>query len=291
MIFAFMEKQQANFPVQKMCEIFDVSSSGFYAWRNRKPSMRAKANEKLLLEIKEIYHDSRKTYGSPRIHKKLRQNGVVCGRNRVARLMRLNNIKARRRRRRYPKTTQRAAGALAAPNLLKQNFTAVYPNQIWVSDITYVDTAEGWLYLASVMDLYDRPIVGWALEEHMESSLVEDAFKIAVARRRPQVGWIHHSDQGSQYTSQSFRDVLAAAGCRPSNSSVGNCYDNAPAESFFSTFKLECADHQFPTKVQARREIFEYIEIWYNRKRLHSALGYLSPAQFAQQNRTFFVST
>lgn len=279
------------FSVKKMCEVFGVSSSGYYAWCKRKPGARARANEKLLVEIKKAFQNSRKTYGSPRIHRELLQKGIACGRNRVARLMRLNNLRARRPRRKYPRTTQRATGAIAAPNLLSQDFTAAAPNQIWVSDITYIDTLEGWLYLAAVMDLFDRPIVGWALEDHMETSLVEDAFRMAVNRRHPQVGWIHHSDQGSQYTSHAFREVLAKAGCRPSNSSVGNCYDNAPAESLFSTIKIECAYKQFATKAQARREIFEYIEVWYNHKRLHSALGYLSPAQFAQQNRTFFVST
>lgn len=284
----FMKTQKEEFPIERMSKVFGVSVSGYYAWSKRVPSLRERENEKLLLEIKAVYKESRKTYGSPRIHQELRQRGIFCGRNRVARLMRLNGIRARRRRRKFPKTTQRATGALAVPNLLNQNFKATVPNQVWVSDITYIDTAEGWLYLATVMDLFDRSIVGWAMGEHMESSLVEDAFKMAMARRSPQVGWIHHSDQGSQYTSQSFRELLATVGCRPSNSSVGNCYDNAAAESLFSTVKFECAYEQFATRAQARQEIFEYIEVWYNRKRLHSSLGYLSPARFAQQNSDIF---
>lgn len=283
----FMKTQKEEFSIEHMSKVFGVSVSGYYAWSKRVPSLRERENEKLLLEIKAVYKESRKTYGSPRIHQELRQRGIFCGRNWVARLMRLNGIRARRRRK-FPKTTQRAVGALAAPNLLNQNFKATAPNQVWVSDITYIDTAEGWLYLATVMDLFDRSIVGWAMGEHMESSLVEDAFKMAMARRSPQVGWIHHSDQGSQYTSRSFRELLATVGCRPSNSSVGNCYDNAAAESLFSTVKFECAYEQFATRAQARQEIFEYIEVWYNRKRLHSSLGYLSPARFAQQNSDIF---
>jgi len=282
-----MKTQKAEFSIERMCKVFGVSASGYYAWKKRGPSPRGRENEKLLLEIEGVHKESRKTYGSPRIHQELRQRGIFCGLNRVSRLMRLNGIRARRRRK-FPKTTQRAAGALAAPNLLKQNFKTTAPNQVWVSDITYIDTAEGWLYLATVMELFDRSIVGWAMDEHMGSRLVEDAFNMAVTHRSPQVGWIHHSDQGSQYTSQSFRELLATVGCRPSNSSVGNCYDNAVAESLFSTVKFECAYEQFATRAQARQEIFEYIEVWYNRKRLHSSLGYLSPARFAQQNSDIF---
>ena len=257
MKFACIQKLQATFPVQKMCAIFEVSSSGYYAFRKRKPSKRKKANENLVSEIKKIFQESRKTYGSPRMVHQLRQNGVICSRNRVARLMRDNNLSVRRKRRKHPRTTQRAAGALAAPNLLKQKFTVREQNQIWVSDITYIDTRNGWLYLATTMDLFDRRIIGWTLENHMEASLVKDAFQMAVAQRHPQKGLIHHSDQGSQYTSQLFRNALAEVGSHPSNSGVGNCYDNAPAESFFSTLKFECANYQFPTWTEARRKIFE----------------------------------
>ena len=284
-----MKKQKADFPITQMCKIFEVSSSGYYAWSKRKPSKRARENERLMLEINVAHQESRQTYGSPRIYHALRQKGITCGRNRIARLMRRNGIQARRKRRNYPKTTRRSAGAIAAPNRLQQNFKAANPNQVWVSDITYIDTAEGWLYLATVMDLFDRSIVGWAMENHMESSLVEDALSMAMARRTPDIGFIHHSDQGSQYTSVSFRKLLRKVGCRPSNSSVGNCYDNASAESLFSTVKFECADKQFPTHRQARRTLFEYIEVWYNRKRLHSSLGYLSPAQFAKQNSDIYA--
>lgn len=288
MIFKFMQQQRADFPVSQMSNVFGVSISGYYAWLKRKPSARTRENEKMLFEIKLAHQESRKTYGSPRIHRDLLRKGIACGRNRIARLMRLNGIRARRRHRKFPKTTQRAAGALAAPNLLNQNFKVFSPNQVWVSDITYIDTAEGWLYLATVMDLFDRQIIGWSLEDHLESSLVESAFKKAVGCRQPAGEWIHHSDQGSQYTSHTFREALAEVGCHPSNSSVGNCYDNAAAESLFSTVKFECAYEQFATRAQARRAIFEYIEVWYNRKRLHSSLGYLSPVEFAQQNSDIF---
>ena len=283
-----MEQHQTQFPIQRMCTLLGVSQSGYYAWRKREPSQRAQANAQLLEKIKQIFKQSRQTYGSPRIHQALKRQGVVCGRNRVARLMRRNHIRARRKRRKTPRTTQRKVGALAAPNLLKGDFNPLWPNQAWVSDITYIDTAEGWLYLAAVMDLFARPIVGWAMADHMQTSLVEAAFTMAVQHRSPRVGWIHHSDQGSQYTSADFRALLSRVGCRPSNSSVGNCYDNAVMESFFSTLKTECAYDQFETRSQARLAIFEYIEVWYNRKRLHSSLGYLSPARFEQINSDIF---
>ena len=265
-----------------MSEVLGVSESGYYAWVKRPPSKRAKENEDLLGQIKEIFQDSRGTYGSPRIHQVLIQNGVKCGRNRIARLMRLNRIRARRKRRKFPKTTQRGFGRIAAPNLVQRNFNPVIPNQIWVSDITYIGTAEGWLYLATVMDLFNREIIGWSMADHMETSLIEAAFKMALAQRKTQPAWVHHSDQGSQYTSYSFRQLLAQVGCIPSNSSVGNCYDNAVAESFFSTLKTECAYDQYPSREAAKTAIFEYIEVWYNRKRLHSSLGYLSPARFSK---------
>jgi transposase InsO family protein len=288
LIFEFIKKQQSQFPINRMCQVLGVSQSGYYAWSKRKPSKRSKENEALLEKIKEIFKESRQTYGSPRIYEALRQAGIGCSRNRVARLMRLNHIRVSRKRRRFPRTTQRRAGTLAAPNLLKGDFNPLYPNQAWVSDITYIDTAEGWLYLAAVMDLFARPIVGWAMEEHMESSLVEAAFSMAVVHRSPEVGWVHHSDQGSQYTSNDFRELLLKAGCQPSNSGVGRCNENAVMESFFSTLKAECAYYQFESRSQAQLVIFEYIEVWYNRKRLHSSLGYLSPARFEQANLDIF---
>ena len=186
-------------------------------------------------------------------------------------------------RRRCPATTQREPGALAAPNLLGQDFAASVPNEKWVADITYVDTAEGWLYLALVLDLFSRGIVGWAMATHMEAVLVEDALKMALARRCPDPGLLHHSDQGSQYTSSIVQALLAARQIQASMSRVGNCYDNATMESFIGTLKTECVTGQFETRSQARVTIFEYIEVWYNRRRLHSSLGYLSPEEFERQ--------
>ena len=182
-----------------------------------------------------------------------------------------------------PQTTQREPGALAAPNLLAQDFTASRPNEKWVADITYIDTAEGWLYLAAVLDLYARPIVGWSMADHLRAELVEDALKMALGRRFPLDRLLHHSDQGCQYTSQLIRTLLGKYDIQVSMSDVGNCYDNAPMESFFGTLKTECATAPFATRAEARRVIFEYLEVWYNRQRLHSALGYVPPAEFEQR--------
>lgn len=194
--------------------------------------------------------------------------------------MKQAGLMGRRPKRRFPRTTQRRPGAIPAPNLLNRDFDAQRPNQKWVTDITYIDTAEGWLYLAPVLDLYGRRIVGWSMADHMESSLVEAALTMAIAQRQPQAGVLHHSDQGSQYTSCEYLSLLNKRGCQISMSSAGNCYDNAVIESFFSTLKTECANGQFASRAQARTAIFEYIEVWYNRNRLHSSLGYLSPVEF-----------
>jgi transposase InsO family protein len=199
--------------------------------------------------------------------------------------MRLDQIAARRARRRMPRTTQRDPQALPAPNLLNQDFSAPAPDRKWVSDITYIDTAEGWLYLAAVLDLFSRRVVGWAMDEHMEASLVQQAWSMAVLQRQPSSDLLHHSDQGSQYTSDLYQQALAAHHCQVSMSRTGNCFDNAAMESFFSTLKTECAHAQFDTRAQARLTIFEYIEAWYNRQRLHSSLGYLSPVEFELKSR------
>ena len=275
-----MNEHQREYTVNQMCQVLDVSRSGYYAWRQRKPSRQAEANVVLLTEIKKVHQTSRQTYGSPRVHAALRRQGIACGRNRVARLMRAKDIKGKKRRRRYPVTTQRDQGAPAAPNLLNQEFTASRPNQKWVADITYIDTAEGWLYLAVVLDLCSRAVVGRAMADHMETSLVEDAFRMAVACRCPDPGFQHHSDQGSQYTSTSFQQCLKTFKCQVSMSRVGNCYDNAVMESFFATLKSDCVTGQFESRVQARTVIFEYLEVWYNRQRLHSSLGFFSPVEF-----------
>lgn len=280
-----MAWHESEFGVKAMCRVLGMRRSGYYAWRNRPDSQRAQANQRLLVQIREEYQLSRKTYGSPRIHAALRKKGITCSRKRVARLMRLDHIAARRARRHIPRTTQRDPEAMPASNLLNQDFSSPAPDRKWVSDITYIDTAEGWLYLASVLDLFSRRVVGWAMDEHMETSLVQTAWNMAVSQRSPSADLLHHSDQGSQYTSEIYQQSLAACQCQVSMSRVGNCFDNAPMESFFSTLKIECADRPFETRTQARTAIFEYIEAWYNRQRLHSSLGYLSPAEFERNSR------
>src|SRR6266508_3699385 len=247
-----MAAHESEFSVQAMCQVLGMSRSGYYAWRNRPASQRAQANERLRVQIREEYQLSRKTYGSPRIHAALKRKGVVCGRKRVARLMRLDNIAARRARRHIPRTTQKDPNAIPAPNLLNQDFSSPAPDRKWVSDITYIDTAEGWLYLAAVLDLFSRRVVGWAMDEHMEASLVQQAWNMAVLQRCPSAGLLHHSDQGTQYTSDAYQQGLAAHHCQVSMCRIGNCFDNAAMESFFSTLKTECANTQFTTRAQAR---------------------------------------
>lgn len=275
-----MSEHEVEYRVRSMCRVLNVSASGYYAWRRRRPSRRAEANAALVEQIRDIHRASRRTYGSPRVHAALRRRGLACGRNRVARLMRREGLVGRSPRRRCPRTTQSAPGNPVAPNVLAQDFTAERPDQKWVADITYVDTAEGWLYLAPVLDLFSRKVVGWSMSTHLYSSLVEDALHMAVTRRRPAPGLLHHSDRGTQYTSAAYQQQLADLQCQVSMSRTGNCYDNAVMESFFSTLKSECLTGQFQTRAQARTAIFEFIEVWYNRHRLHSSLGYLSPEEF-----------
>lgn len=283
MKYVFMAAHEEQFAVQRMCKVLCVRRSGYYAWRKRKPSTREQANQILLALIKEEHLKSRKTYGSPRVHVVLRRQGVVCSRNRIARLMRFAGIVARRKHRFHPRTTQRQPGVLPAPNRLNQAFAAPGPNQKWVSDFTYIETAQGWLYLAIVLDLFSRKVIGWSMRPSMDTELVISALRMALSQRRPPSGFLHHSDQGSQYTSSAYIDCLNAALAELSMSGAGNCYDNAVMESFFSTLKTECVTGIFLTHAQARTVIFEYLEVWYNRKRLHSTLGYYSPIDFEQR--------
>jgi transposase InsO family protein len=266
-----------------MCKVLRVSSSGYYDWLKRPPSERQQANEQLLKTIQREYEASRQTYGSPRLHAVLRQQGQRVGRKRVARLMRSAGLVAKGPWRQRPRTTQRAPAAVAAPNLLGQDFTASRPNEKWLADITYIETREGWLYLAVVLDLFSRAVVGWAMADHLRATLVESALQMALGRRVLDGDLLHHSDQGSQYTSSRVQTLLAEQHIQVSMNGVGNCYDNAPMESFIGTLKTECADAPFATRAEARRVIFEYLEVWYNRQRLHSSLGYVSPAAFEQQ--------
>ena len=225
---------------------------------------------------------SRKTYGSPRIQVALQRQGVRCGHNRVARLMRLHHIQPRPKARFHPHTTQREPGVVPAPNQLNQDFHANAPNQKWVSDFTYIETDEGWLYLAVVLDLCSRRVVGWAMRATMDTALVLAALRMALLDRQPPAGLLHHSDQGRQYTSAAYCACLNAALAQLSMSRVGNCWDNAVIESFFGTLKTECVTGSFATRALARTTIFEYLEVWYNRQRLHSSLGYYSPVDFEQ---------
>jgi transposase InsO family protein len=267
-----------------MCRVLEVSVSGYYAWRKHPPSARTEANAALVEQIRAVHAASRQTYGSPRVTAALRQQGIVCNHKRVERLMRLEGIQGCARRKRRPVTTQSRHDYPVAANILRRDFTAAAPNQKWLGDISYIDTGEGFLYLASLEDVFSRQIVGWAMAEHLEAGLVERALRMALARRQPAAGLLHHSDRGSQYASHDYRALLSQHEVIVSMSRPGNCYDNAMKESFFATLKTECASAPFATRADARTALFEYIEVFYNRRRLHSALGYLSPEQFEQQH-------
>jgi putative transposase len=283
MRYAFITEHAHEFGVERMCQVLEVGRSGYYAWMHRSRGPREQANQALELRVRAEYQTSRKTYGSPRIHVVLRRKGVVCGRHRVARLMRQAGLRARPKRKTRPVTTQRQPGVVPAPNRLNQEFSAQAPNQKWVSDFTYIETGEGWLYLAVVLDLFSRKVIGWAMSETMDTALVKAALRMALLGRQPEAGLLHHSDQGRQYTSAAYLECLTVALTQISMSRVANCYDNAVIESFFSTLKTECVTGPFLTRVQARTTIFEFMEVWYNRQRLHSTLGYHSPVDFEQQ--------
>lgn len=283
MKYAFIAAHAGQFSIQRMCNVLRVGRSGYYAWVKRPASSRAQANQALLALIRVAYQDSRQTYGSPRLHLALRQQGIACGRHRVARLMRASGLCARPKRRFRPVTTQRADNVVPAPNRLNQDFAAAAPNQKWASDFTYIETDEGWLYLAVVLDLFSRRVIGWAMRETMETELVEAALRMALEDRQPAAGLLHHSDQGCQYTSTAYLTDLTTAHSQLSMSRVGNCFDNAMVESFFSTLKNECVTGPFRTRAEARTTIFEYLEVWYNRQRMHSSLGYRSPVDFELQ--------
>jgi putative transposase len=283
MRYKYIREHRQEFSIKRMCQILGVTRSGYYAWQPEKAGVRELENRVLMEQIRIEYKTSRQTYGSPRIRASLVRKGVACGRHRVARLMRREGMSPPKRRRWHPMTTQRQPGALPAPNRLNQDFSATRANTKWVSDFTCIDTAEGWLYLAIVLDLFSRKVVGWAMAEQMNTALVETALNMALHGRQPAATLLHHSDQGSQYTSAVYQSILGGANIQMSMSRVGNCYDNAVAESFFGTLKAECVTGQFATHASARTTIFEYIEVWYNRQRLHSTLGYLSPAEFEQQ--------
>ena len=270
------------YPIATMCRVLGVSTSGYYAWLSRGPSRRSLKDAELTERIRAIHARSDGTYGVPRVHAELVDEGVRVGRRRVARLMRAAGLQGVTRRK-FVSTTQRSASARPAPDLVDRDFTADGPNRLWVADITYIATWAGFLYLAVVLDAWSRRVVGWSMATHLRTELVLDALGMAVSQRRPE-GVIHHSDQGCQYTSIAFGSRCQEAGVRPSMGSVGDCYDNALCESFFATLECELLDRRsLPTPAEARREVFRYLEGWYNPHRRHSALGYQSPVQFEQQ--------
>ena len=266
-----------------MCKLLEVSRSGFYAWRRREESRRSKEDRSLTDRIRVIHADSRGTYGAPRVRAALAKQGRSCGKKRVARLMAAAGLRGCPRVRRRVNTTDSEHCSPIAPNLLRKADPPTEPNQQWVTDITYLPTQEGWLYLASVMDLYSRRIVGWAMKDTLRVELTLDALSMAIERRAPPAGLIHHSDRGSQYAAAKYQDLLAEHGMRPSMSGRGNCYDNAAKESFFGSLKTELVSRRtFMSHEETKASVFDYVEVFYNRKRLHSALGYQSPAEFEE---------
>jgi transposase InsO family protein len=279
-----MREHEKEYTVKGMCAVLGVRRSGYYAWKRRGVSGREQANAELLAKVQEAFEISRSTYGSVRIRRYWLRQGHSFSRHRIARLMKRAHLIPRKAVGWHPQTTKQRLGARTAPNLLNREFQASQPNQKWVADITYIDTAEGWLYLASILDLYSRRVVGWAMGERIDANLAENAWKMAVTHRHPPANLLHHTDRGSQYTSETYLKLLEQAHCSISMSRTGNCYDNAAMESFFATLKGECAYRQFATRAEARSTLFEFIEVWYNRHRLHSALGYLSPIEFEQSS-------
>jgi transposase InsO family protein len=280
MRYQFIRDHVTQYPVTVLCQVLQVTRSGYYAWHRCPESARAQEDRRLLARITTAYTKSRATYGSPRVYVDLREAGVRCGRHRVARLMRQHGLVAKQRRK-FRATTNSAHHQPVAANVLDRQFTPTAQNQVWVSDITYVPTGEGWLYLATVMDLAFRGIVGWAMGTRIDGALVSNALRHALTQRQPAPGCLHHSDRGSQYASTAYQAVLAQHGLIPSMSRKGNCWDNAPMESFYHSLKVEWLhDQTFRTRAEARQAIFTFIEVWYNRQRRHSALGYRSPEAY-----------
>jgi transposase InsO family protein len=285
MSYRFIHQYQKEYPVRMMCRVLGVAPSGYYRWMQHPTSQRATQDKQLSGEIQNAHQQSRQTYGSPKIQQALRQQGIHCGRNRIMRLMRQAGL-ASKRQRCFKRTTQVNPQHRYAPNHLQQQFVASAPNQVWLTDMTYITTREGWLYVAVVLDLYSRRIVGWAMHEQMNDSLTQRALQMALRQRKPQTHHLlHHSDRGSQYTSNDYQQLLAKYHIQVSMSGRGSCYDNAPMESFFATLKTELIHrHAFRTRAEAQAAIFDYIEGFYNPHRRHSALGYRSPMEFEVSN-------
>jgi putative transposase len=277
-----MQKHQTEFPVSVMCSVFQVSRSGYYAWIRRPESKRHREDKELSQAIAEIHRESKAVYGSPKVHEELHRRGKRCGKNRVVRLMRKDGLYSKTKRK-FRVTTDSRHSWPVAPNVLNREFKADRPNQAWACDITYIWTTEGWLYLAIVMDLFSRSIVGWSMSERITRQLAMDALSLAAKRRNPPKGLLLHSDRGSQYASEDYQALLVKYDMTCSMSRKGDCWDNAPVESFFSILKRELVFHErFQSRAQARQSIFDYIERFYNRRRIHSSLGYLTPSEFEE---------
>ena len=278
--FRFIDAEKARFPVSLLCETVGVSKSGYYAWKGRPPSKRSREDAALTARIVEVHERSRETYGYPRVHAELRALGERCGRRRVARLMRKAGLRGCMRGKKK-RTTRRDPRAVPAPDLVNGNFAATAPDRLWTADITYLPTDEGFLHLAFVLDVYSRRIVGWTMASHLRAELVVGALEMAVWRRKPAAGLVHHSDRGTQYTALSFGKRLEEAGIVPSMGRTGSALDNAVSESFVATLKCELVHlRRFPSREAARSAVFEYLEAFYNRRRLHSSLGYVSPESY-----------
>lgn len=288
MRFAFIQVHVRQHAVTIMCRVLRVSKAGYYAWVKRPPSARATADEQLAERIRAVHRKSRRTYGSPRVHEELKAQGQRHGMKRIARIMRTQGIRAKKVRR-FRVTTDSKHAHPIAPNTLDRQFAVApgaAPDRVWVGDITYLTTREGWLYLAVVLDLASRRVIGWAMRHTLEGVLTEDALTMALTARRPGPGVLHHTDRGSQYAAGDYRALQATHGMACSMSRVGDCWDNAVAESFFATLKRELADDaDWATRDDARTAVFEYIEVWYNRQRRHSSLGYVSPVAYEQQQQ------
>jgi putative transposase len=291
MSFGLIDQEKAHHAVSLLCRVLGVSRAGFYAWRSRPPSTRAVTDQALTAQIRAIHERSRGTYGAPRVHAELRlDHGVGVGRKRVARLMGSAGLVGCHRRRRRG-LTRRDPQAAPAPDLVGRRFTADEPNRIWTADITYIPTWSGWLYLAVVLDVFSRRVVGWAMADHLRTELVVDALDMAIWNRRPAAGLVHHSDQGCQYTSLAFGRRLHEAGLVGSMGTVGDCYDNAVTESFFATLECELLDRsRFVTRTQARTAVFDYLEGFYNPRRRHSTLGQLSPVDYERSHQPDYAS-
>ena len=283
MRYAFIAEQSPQHAVTVLCRVMQVSRRGYYDWLSRPPSLRALSNRRLLAEVKRVFYAHREVYGAPRVYRTLRAQGQRCGLNRVARLMREAGLVPKMVRR-YRATTDSRRSKAPAPNVLARDFSAHRPNEKWVSDVTYIPTRQGWLYLAVVLDLYSRKVVGWSMADRLTAELSQQAFRHALKQRLPSTGVLVHSDQGKEYYARAYQALLETHGCLISMSRKGDCYDNAVAESFFHSLKVEQVHHDdYRTRDEARAILFDYIEIFYNRQRRHSTLGYLSPVDYEEQ--------